>query len=264
MNKLLLSTVFCGLFAGLIGGQRAEGQSAILSEIYGQGVHSYYAGNSSGAYDLFSMAIDNGIKDPRAYYFRGIAAHDSGRSYEAESDWKQGAELEASGRVNASIGQALSRFQGPGRLKLEEIRRQARLQYLANAASRSRQRYGEIDEAQGNVLRAAPATPPAPAAGAKTPPAPPAPPVADENPFAADLGDPKVESDDALSDAMNDPFADDPAAAPAGDAADAPATDPFGGSNTGDPFGSDPAPASDPFGGGDAGSDPFGGDPFGN
>lgn len=245
----------CGLTT-----QHASAQSSVLTEIYGRGVHAHYAGHTNDAYDMFSMAINNGLDDPRAYYFRGISLYNSGREIEAETDWQQGASLEAKGKGSGSVGAALHRFQGPGRLKLEQIRQKARLEFLAEAAARSRARYGEIEAAEPNVLRSTPqpgrVAPPA----AMTPP--PAPPAADDNPFADDMGEPAIESDDALADAMDDPFADD--AAGAADAGgDAPAADPFGGDGgaAADPFGG--GGGADPFGGG-AMDDPFGGDPFGN
>tara|TARA_R110002049_G_scaffold4601_5_gene32265 strand:- start:377098 stop:377946 length:849 start_codon:yes stop_codon:yes gene_type:complete len=252
---------------------RADAQNEVLAEMYGRGVHAYYSGNYNDAYNMLSMAINNGSQDPRAYYFRGIVAEAQGRAYEAESDWQRGAELEAAGGQNPWVGRALARFQGSSRLKLEEIRQKARLQAMAIAAARSQARYGEIDAAQP-----APTMQPAPT-GATPPSAVTPPPVPDMgNPFDGDqggvvAGEPKVESDDALEGAM-DPFAegaapatgsapaaaaDDPFATPA-DAGAAPAEDPFASPDAGDPF----APAGDDGG---AMADPFGGDsedPFAN
>ncbi|QDT01912.1 hypothetical protein K227x_02810 [Rubripirellula lacrimiformis] len=261
MKTLLSSLVACAFVTSMIGGSSAQGQSAVLSEFYGQGVHAYYAGRTTEAYDLLSLAINNGIDDPRAYYFRGIVAHNSGRPYEAESDWQLGADLEASGKGSRYIGRSLSRYQGAGRLKLEEIRQKSKLQYLAESAARSRQRYGEIGAAPGVTSPAPAAT--QPRAGVTPPPAPP---IADSDPFADDLGTPKVENEDALADAMNDPMIDSGAPAAGDSPAGAPASDPFstGGDSGADPFGGGGAMDSDPFGGGGAGADPFGDDPFGS
>ena len=265
MKKPALSLVFAALAWGVIPSGSASAQTAILAEMYGRGVHAYYCGLTDEATQYLTMAIDNGIQDPRAYYFRGIAAYTAGRTQEAEADWQLGAELEASGRTNAAIGRSLARFQGVGRLRLEEIRQTAQLNALAAAMERSKQRYGELGAADPAAV--APAAPPA----AITPP--PIPPDT-ENPFADDLaeGQPNLAAPDALEGAMSDPFADevDPnaPAAPAG--ADpfgggAGAADPFGGGAGGaDPFGGD-AGGADPFGGDAGGADPFGGgaDPFG-
>ena len=260
-HSLLTAFVLAATLLGATRTETATAQNAILAEMYGRGVHAYYAGNHTDAYQLLSMAIDNGIQDPRAYYFRGMVAHATGRSYEAEADWRQGAEMEASGRTNPAVGRSLARFQGSARIKLEGMRQQAKLQALADALSRSKQRYGEL----GAIPGAADVAPPAPSVvpSPTAPAAPAVPPAAGGDPFADDMaqGQPKVDADDALEGAMNDPFANDAAAAGAA----APAA---GDAN---PFGGDAGGADDPFGGGgDAGADPFGGggdagmeDPFG-
>lgn len=256
MKKFVLTAFLFLASFGVLTEQASAVQSAILAEMYGRGVHAYYAGDHINANRYLSLAIDNGIEDPRAYYFRGIVYRSAGQTYMATSDWERGAELEASGRANPGIGRSLSRFQGAARMELEEIRQKAKLQAMAISHARSQQRLGEIQAAEPNVLRAAPAPP---AAAVSPPPAPPAqPPVAAENPFADDMagGEPRVTADDALEGAMDNPFADD--AAPAGGAPAAGAdSNPFGGGDAG----------ADPFGGGDAGADPFGGggdaDPFG-
>ena len=254
--------------------QPAEAQSEVLRELYGRGVHAYYAGDYAEAYDLLSQAINNGIQDPRAYYFRGVVAETTGRPEQAEEDWRTGAALEARARVAAPVGRSLARIQGPMRLELETIRRQARVDAMAEANSRSKARYGEIRQAENRVLR----QPPKPI---EPPPMPPA--TDTDNPFRDDLvqGEPKVDSDDALEGAMENPLAEQvnqpAAAAPAaqggqsGEAADS--ADPFGGGGGADPFGSSGGDASDPFGaagggGGGGSDDPFGAaggdDPFAN
>ncbi|QDV61619.1 tetratricopeptide repeat protein [Crateriforma conspicua] len=233
----------------------AQGQLSVLNTIYGQGVHAYNSHQYDQAYQLFSQAITHGYQDPRAYYFRGFAADAMGRQYEAEADWQAGAELEARGKVNGDIGRSLSRIQGSARLKLEEIRREARVQQLMLGQARSNQRMNEIQAASP-----APATPP------------PAPPVADApatppsdqvDPFADDpVADATVESKDVLEGTLDeDPFKTDGNAA-AAQPADAPADDnPFGGSDDSNPFG-DAGGDDNPFG--DMGGDdnPFGDSPF--
>ena len=124
MKKTLLSTFTLAVVSLMLAtSPSARGQNAVLAEMYGLGVHAFFACNPIEARKYLSMAIDNGIQDPRAFYFRGIVAYNSGSTYEAEADWQRGAEMEASGRTNAAIGRSLARFQGPGRLKLEGIRR---------------------------------------------------------------------------------------------------------------------------------------------
>lgn len=251
---------------------RAEAQSAVLSEIYGRGVHAYHSGQYDQASQWLSMAIDNGYRDPRAYYFRGLVAASSGRGYEAESDFQMGAELEAKGAFGNVVGQSLSRVQGSTRLKLEQIRDRARLQVLATGQARSKVRYGELGVEPAPMTKAPAGN--VPAVGATRPRAgvmPPSVPMS-ENPFADDLGqDPTVESMDAFKGAMenaaepnmpaggNEPVGGD--ASPFGGDS-APASDPFGGgAPADDPFGA-PSGGSDPFGGGGAMDDPFGASPF--
>ena len=233
----------------------AQAQMSVLNEYYGRGVHAFNGGDLIKAYDFLSKAIDGGINDPRAYYFRGLTSIASGREFEADGDFQLGAQLEAKGGFGPAIGVALSRIQGANRLKLEDARREARLAFQSTARARSQARYGEMEAASGDVLR----EPPRPKATA-TQPAPPAIPPAADAPFAADApaGTPKVESNDALEGTLTDPFADDaaPAAGAAG-GAPAPAADPFNApaADAGaDPFG---APAADAPAADDAGADPF-------
>lgn len=238
----------------------APAQNAVLNELYGRGVHAYYAGQLTEASEYLSLAISNGSDDPRVYYFRGIVAHAQGNSYEAESYWRQGAELEARGRTNPFVGRALTRFQGTPRLALEEIRQQERLEAAARAAARANQRLGELESSPAVTAQppAPPAVPAMPDAALTPSPAspPPAPPADAADPFGdEDLaeGQPNVTADDALEGAMDDPFADEaPPASAAGGDAPARGDDPFGGQGGEDPFG---GAGDDPFGGG--GDDPF-------
>jgi hypothetical protein len=276
----LAMTAFGGLNAT---SASAQNQSVILAETYGQGVHAFNGGRLSDAVEFFSLAIDNGSQDPRAYYFRGIVNYVSGRPEEAVKDWQAGASIEALGGPNPSIGRSLARFQGNGRLMLEQIRQSARIKALAEANARSQRRYGEIQATDENraIVRPTPRVPSRPVTPPTTPPAA-------ANPFASGTsgqGAPTKMGDDALAGAMKEPFDDKPAAA--GGGAAAAGADPFGGGGApaagADPFGGGGAPAAggaDPFGGGGApaaggadpfgggapaagGADPFGGDPFG-
>ncbi len=245
-------------------------QSAVLSEIYGRGVHAFNAGQYDRASEWLNMAIDNGFRDPRAYYFLGLSASASGRETDAEGDFQRGAEIEATGAFGSSVGQALARVQGPTRLKLEQIREKARLNALAQGNARSNARYGELGVSPGGM---APLNDMAPkpnnaAATAKPAPAPrgravmaPAVPTGDD-PFADDMDqDPVIESNDVLSGVADNVVpAEGSAPAPAAPAAEG---NPFE-AGGGDPFNPGGGGAADPFGG--AGADPFstggGNDPF--
>lgn len=253
MKKIVLTVALAGLFSSSTHTVKADTSPALLSEMFGRGIHAYYVGNQDDAREMFTSAIEHGLNDPRVFYFRGILAFDAGKTEEAVKDWKLGAELEANSGINFSVGRSLSRFQGNGRVKLESIRQAAKLEALEARMQRAKQRYGEL---------AAGSTPPVASGKGITPPPIPSDIV---NLFGADVaeGAASVVDNDALKNAMNDPFAGEATAAPA-NTAPAANNDPFsGGGNAGgnDPFGGSAPANNDPFGGG---ADPFGGNPFGN
>ena len=252
MKKIALTIVISGLVYSAGISNQAHANQTLLSEMFGRGIHAYYVGNQDDAKKLFTSAIENGLEDPRVYYFRGIVAFESGSSEQAVNDWKRGAEIEANSRVNYVVGKSLARFQGNGRVQLESIRQAAKLAAYQARLKRAETRYGEL---------AANPNPPSASTKGITPPPIPSDIV---NPFAADAasGQASVVDNDALKNAMNDPFAGEANAAPANPNT-APAKDPFGGGGAdNDPFGG-AAGGNDPFGGA-ADKDPFGGNPFGN
>jgi hypothetical protein len=197
----------------------ATAQTLIGSgELYGEGVHRFFARDYQGADQLLTSAIESGSQDPRAYYFRGLAREMFGGG--GDMDFEEGARLEAAGRSGPMIGYSLSRVQGMSRSKLEKARRHARVQ-----------------AAQQRAL-AAPATPPS----VKVPDA--APPAATD-PFKSGEGVRSSETEVVpevtapKADSTIDPFSDEQPMT----------TDP---APTADPAGTDP----DPFGG-TTGDDPF-------
>lgn len=220
----------------------AYSQESALAEFYGEGVHAFHSHNHLRAEELLSYAIDGGLNDPRAFYFRGLARLSSGREHEAQEDFRTGATLEAQGSSSHYVSRALTRIQGPARLTIEKARVEGRLHVQADQASDSQRRYSQQDAAGQDVLRAAPAPRPAP----PLPGTQPAAPLPLDNDTAK--GSPVVKSPDALPDANTDPFADDmaPTTTPAPGTTPAPVpTDPFS------------APAGD-------NSDPFDSNPFGD
>ncbi|TWU19102.1 hypothetical protein [Allorhodopirellula heiligendammensis] len=247
--KIRFTSIF-NVLAGVIAlvatvsGTTCHAQSAVLSEIYGRGVHAYNAGQYDRASEWLNMAIDNGYSDPRAYYFLGFSAAASGREIEAEGDFQKGAEIEATGAFGNSVGRALARVQGPTRMKLEQIRETARLHALAKGQARSKARYGELGASPaGTAAKPVPApTRNAPAAKPRAVMAPAVP--AGDDPFADDMDqDPVIESNDVLEGVADN-------AVPAeGEAAASPEP-----SGEGSPF---DAPGGDPFANPAGGSDPF-------
>ena len=95
--------------------------------IYGDGVHSFYAGNYQQSYDYLSEVIEIGTDDPRVYYFRGLSALRLGSQGDADDDFTKGATFEAERGNTRTVSRALERIQGPDRLLLEKSRSKARL-----------------------------------------------------------------------------------------------------------------------------------------
>lgn len=151
--------VACGGLAWLVATQPAGGafpvtsESLALASAYGQGVHAYFAGDFQRSYDDLSQAIAAGTQDPRAYYFRGLAALRLGRLDEAEADFSSGADREMTQSGDWRVGRSLERVQGGDRLRLERHRTRARIVALQNDREAVRRRYSEIEDAQDDVLR---------------------------------------------------------------------------------------------------------------
>jgi tetratricopeptide (TPR) repeat protein len=265
-RNFILGTVLLSLFA-LAGMARA--QDPLLEELYGQGVHAYYQGEYSEAHDLLTAAIDEGSRDPRCFYFRGLAYEKLGRPDEADADFAQGAELEAKlGTQFYAVGRSLERVQGEVRLKLEAFRQVARVEARRNELQRKADRYEQFQRDEGNVLRGnttAPETlPTVPDNGEDDPTAPfggtpravtptprttdpPPTPANDDDPFGTGgAAPPKTPAAD------DDPFGGGPATPPKTPAAD---DDPFGAAEEKPATPPAPAPAApapaaddDPFG----------------
>lgn len=251
------ATTFTAVFLLAAAASTARAQEAVLAEVYGEGVHHYFAHEYDEAYKDFTLAIEHGLQDPRVYYFRGLTAAATGRPEEAVSDWRTGAVQEARGNYTGSIGRALARIQGAQRLELEQVRQLVRVEERARAAARSRARYEapedapprsprNVDPAPAEPTPAVPA-PPTPAAPEDpTPAVPPAPEDVRTNPFADDggivEGDAILESEDALGDPFIEPT---PAEDAPADADDTP-------------------PAADEFFGGDADEETDDDNPFGD
>ncbi len=86
---LLVAGLAC-LWAGA-----AHAQEAVLLQLYDKGVHEYFSGDYAQAFNQLTAAIASGSRDPRVYYFRGLAYLKLGRTGEAEMDFRKGADLES-------------------------------------------------------------------------------------------------------------------------------------------------------------------------
>lgn len=235
-------------------------QDSVLAELYGQGVHAYFAGQHQDAHEYLTTAIDQGTRDPRAFYFRGLAYTAMGRPQEAKADFQKGAGLETRGADRVyPVSYSLQRVQGKTRVEIERQRQLARITSRTRSRTASHARYEQLQRSEQQVLRdssrAAPTqakelvgTPPmsddtdpfgngTTAAAPEPAPEPAVEPAAEPDLFGdGDAGD-AMPADPTPEDEATDPFADD-----------TPAEDPKPAE--------DPEPESDPF------ADPFA-DPFG-
>ncbi len=105
----------------------AHASDPSVRAVYGDGVHSFYAGNFQQSHDYLTQVVDIGTDDPRVYYFRGLSALRLGSQTEANEDFRKGATFEAERGNSRSVSRALERIQGPDRLLLEQSRSKARL-----------------------------------------------------------------------------------------------------------------------------------------
>ena len=92
MKSRLTGPLACGcMFVALVS---VSAQNAALDEYYGDGVHAYFAGDNVRAFQNLTSAALAGSKDPRVYYFRGLACLRLGREPDAALDFDRGAKLE--------------------------------------------------------------------------------------------------------------------------------------------------------------------------
>lgn len=134
-------------------GQQVTIESLPLANAYGNGVHGFFAGAYDRAYEDLSTVIEAGSTDPRAWYFRGLAALNLGRSDEAEADFAEGARRESETGGAWPVARSLERVQGNARLQLERHRTRARVAMLQRRREAEQRRYSDIEEMQPEVLR---------------------------------------------------------------------------------------------------------------
>jgi hypothetical protein len=146
-----------GLAIGFIGWLvccNAQADDVLLEEFYGNGVHAYYQGDFTGAHSALSAAINGGTKDPRAFYFRGLAYLQLGRSQEAQADFQKGAELEVKDSSDFyPVSRSLERVQGRSRQMLEQYRAVVHATAIQKREAERQARYEERAAAEEDVLR---------------------------------------------------------------------------------------------------------------
>jgi hypothetical protein len=201
---------------------------AVVGQKYGAGVHAYFAGDYTTAYDQLTCAIQGGSKDPRVYYFRGLCYLNLGREPEAIQDFRVGAQQESHDVDKFyNVSKALERVQGSPRVQLETYRVGARMAAFQEAEQLRKDRYEAIQREESRVLRAEPLPPPEPVTASTDKPAEPA-----ADPFAGVDNKPakpeKKATPPAAAPAAKPPAAKPSAAKPAGKpAGKAASDDPF-------------------------------------
>lgn len=210
----------CAVAAALIMTSAVAREDGILAVAYGNGVHAYYSGDYQRSYDELSTTIEGGTQDPRAFYFRGLAALKLGRLDEAEADFALGANAEAAGRGNWPVGRSLERIQGEPRLQLEKHRVRARMTALQQRREAIVRHYSQVEAARPDAQRSRrpESLPGIPTPGdasaadateepATSPAAPPAAPMVEEDDAPAVEKPPAPTPKPGKTD---DPFGDDP------------------------------------------------------
>jgi hypothetical protein len=129
-------------------------EEAAMGQLYGRGVHAYFAGEFTKALDQLSAAAEAGSQDPRVYYFRGLTDLKLGREAEAAEDFQKGAELESNDRhCTFNVARSLERVQGQVRQQLETYRVEARLAAMEEANKLRKARFESIHHEEERVLR---------------------------------------------------------------------------------------------------------------
>lgn len=145
-------TVAVGL-ASTVRGEPVMTEVTALARAYGAGVHAYFSGDAQRAYDDLTQAIEAGTRDPRAWYFRGLAALKLGRLDEAEADFSTAATRETEAGGDWAVSRSLERVQGHDRLALERHRVRARVAGYEQRKQAAERRYSQIESLQSDVLR---------------------------------------------------------------------------------------------------------------
>lgn len=136
-SRLTRVVLVCGVAVAAAAPSAAMDASTGL----GAGMHAFHGGDYPASFDWLSGVIAAGSRDPRAFYFRGLAARRSGREMEAEADFLEGARLESLGEGGPNIGRALERVQGADRLLVERYRAKARTSRVSRDLEAAGRRY---------------------------------------------------------------------------------------------------------------------------
>jgi len=209
--------VAAGVLLGPVRAEPVTTEVTALARAYGAGVHAYFSGDAQRAYDDLTQAIEAGTRDPRAWYFRGLAALKLGRLDESEADFSTAAARETEAAGDWAVSRSLERVQGHDRLALERHRVRARVAGYQQRRQAVERRYSDIESRQPEMLRerrpeGITQDPPDAFGGEELPAAPIAPPAAPTEPV-----EPAEPTDDMPEEPADDlPAADAPAEPDAG------------------------------------------------
>jgi|GEM_PF-1375647 len=104
------------LQAGFYRSDRAKQQ------LYSAARSAYFRDDFATTVELLDRVIEDETRDPRAYYFRGLALRELDRSEDAQTDFARAVSLETAPGNQIDVDRALERVQGPARRALEEQR----------------------------------------------------------------------------------------------------------------------------------------------
>ena len=144
MQRYRIAWIAAGVLC-LSGWARAD--EPVVRQLYGSGVHAYFAGQFKAAHAFLTQAAASESQDPRIYYFRGLVYVRLGRPDEAKLDFAKGALLEETATDDIyGVDRALERVQGKTRLEIELARLKARNSAAKKRISRAKARYNRIEE----------------------------------------------------------------------------------------------------------------------
>lgn len=133
------------LQAGFFRGERAKQQ------LYSSARSAYFRNDFATTVELLDRVIEDETRDPRAYYFRGLALQELDRSEDAQADFARAVSLETTPGNKIDVDRALERVQGPARRSLEEQRGVAMLALRQEQLAKRRAMIASILERRTNA-----------------------------------------------------------------------------------------------------------------
>lgn len=124
------------------------------ANLYGKGVHAYFAGDYDSAIAWLTESIQKNEGDPRAYYFRGLAKASRDGVEAGLADFATGAELEVDpvDEKYYNVNGALQRVQGRLRVALEQQRSAVKKAAAEKKKRQERVKYEQLKRREEVVL----------------------------------------------------------------------------------------------------------------